>query len=139
MRKLIRKGFTLVELMLVVAIIAILAMLAIPAYDDFSVRTKVSELLLEAGKFRSVIAEKSAQDGGTLASAGVGLTVVPGGKISGGSITDDGIITIAGDATTLGVAVAVTLTPTIQPDGKIIWTCSTAAATYKFVPADCRN
>jgi len=135
----IYKGFTLIELMLIVAIIGILAAIALPAYLDFTTRTKVSELVLAASKFRTDVADKAQQDGGVLASSGVGLTVVPIGKISGGSVTDAGVITIAGSVATIGVDVSITLTPTMHPTGKITWVCSTDPTTQKFVPPACRN
>jgi type IV pilus assembly protein PilA len=138
MRKRVQKGFTLVELMLIVGIIGIMAAIALPTYQNFTVRTKVSELLLTASSFKMAVAEK-AQDDGALASAGVGLTVVPSGKVSGGSVTNDGIVTVSGNAATLGVAVTITLTPSRGLDGKVVWVCSTAAATFKYVPKQCQN
>ena len=135
----IQKGFTLIELMLVVGIIAIMASIALPTYQDFTVRTKVAELVLAAGGFRTSVSEKAQQDGGTLLSAGVGLTVTPGGKITGGSVTDDGIITISGNSVTLGTPVTIVLTPAIGADSKVTWTCSTNVTAFKYVPAQCRN
>jgi type IV pilus assembly protein PilA len=135
----IHRGFTLIELMLVVGVIAILVSLALPTYQNFTVRTKVAELVLAAGAFRTAVSEKAQQDGGILASSGVGLTVTPSGKVTGGSVTDDGIITVSGDAAALGTAVTIVMTPTLGADSKVIWTCSTNAASYKFVPPECRN
>ena len=138
MGKRMHKGFTLIELMLVVGIIAILAAIAIPAYQDFTIRTKVAELVLTAGAFRTTVSEKAQQDGGVLTSAGEGLTVVPSGKVTGGSVSDDGVITISGNAATLGTAVTIVMTPSLATDGKVIWTCSTTSA-FKYVPGECRN
>jgi type IV pilus assembly protein PilA len=137
--KQIQKGFTLIELMIVVAIIGILAAVALPAYQDYTIRAKVSELVLAASGFKTSIAEKAASDG-TLTSAGVGLTVSTSGKVTGGSVTDGGVVTVAGSATTVGTAVTIVLEPTLQSDGKVTWTCKTSGTTlYKFVPAECRN
>src|SRR5215468_8054234 len=96
--KRIQKGFTLIELMIVVAIIGILAAVALPAYQDYTIRAKVSELVLAASGFKTSVAEK-AQTDATLASAGVGLTVTPSGKVTAGSVTDGGFITITGSST----------------------------------------
>jgi type IV pilus assembly protein PilA len=135
----IRKGFTLIELMLIVAIISILVAVAFPAYQDYTIRTKVSELVLVASAFRTTISEKAQQDGGVLTSAGVGLTVAATGRVSGGSVTDGGVVTVAGNAATIGTAVTIMLTPSVATDGKLIWQCTTASTLFRYVPAECRH
>jgi type IV pilus assembly protein PilA len=116
-----------------------MAAIALPAYQDFTIRTKVSELVLAASAYRTTVAEKAQQAGGVLASAGVGLTITPSGKVVSGSITDGGIITVVGNASTVGTTVTIVLTPTLGSDGKVVWTCSTDPNTFKFVPGECRN
>ena len=139
MIKQLQKGFTLIELMIVVAIIGILAAVALPAYQDYTIRAKVSELVLAASGFKTSVAEK-AQTDATLASAGVGLTVTPSGKVTAGSVTDGGLITITGSSTSVGTAVTVTLIPSYKADGKLIWDCKTTdTASFKFMPAECRH
>ncbi len=138
MRKRIQKGFTLVELMLVLTIIGILAAVALPLYQDFTVRTKVAELIVAAGPLKTVVTEMALQNA-ALDAAGVGVTVTISGRVTGGSVTDAGVVTISGSAASVGTAVTIVLTPSLATSGKVLWVCSTAASTIRLVPSDCRN
>ena len=132
--KQIQKGFTLIELMIVVAIIGILAAVALPAYQDYTIRAKVSELMLAASGFRTSVTEKAQVDA-TLVNAGAGLSVTPVGKITGGSITAGGLISISGTTASTGADVTITMTPTYS-GGTLTWLCQGTPS--KYFPASCR-
>ncbi|MCG3772746.1 MAG: Fimbrial protein [Nitrosomonadaceae bacterium] len=137
--KAIQKGFTLIELMIVVAIIGILAAVALPAYQDYTVRAKVSELILAASSARTAIAEKLQADPSATASMGTGVTINVVGKVAGATVDDAGIIVVVGStaSSSTGQAVTITVTPTANTStGTITWSCSGTPA--KYMPATCR-
>ena len=136
--KALQKGFTLIELMIVVAIIGILAAVALPAYQDYTIRAKVSELMLAASGFRTGISEKYQTDPGGSATMGAGLTVNVVGKIAGGAVDDTGSITILGStaSTSIGAAVTVTMIPATASGGALTWSC--IGTPSKYMPATCR-
>jgi len=134
----VQKAFTLIELMLVVAIISVLAAIALPLYSEFAIRTRVAELVAAAAKFKGAIAEKALNDG-ILTRAGAFLTVVPSGRVIGGAVTNDGVISVYGSKTSIGTDVTIVLTPSLATDGKVLWTCSAAPNLHKYVPSECRH
>ena len=137
--KVVQKGFTLIELMIVVAIIGILAAVALPAYQDYTVRAKVSELILAASSAKTALAEKFQTDPSNIALFGVGATINVIGKIATASVSDAGTIVVTGAAasTSTGAAVTVTMTATANSvTGTMTWSC--IGTPGKYLPATCR-
>ena len=130
--KTLQKGFTLIELMIVVAIIGILAAIAIPAYQDYTIRAQVSEGLMLASDIKAGIAEYAAQVGDwpvTLAEAGMGsavLTDKQGRYVESIDVDAAGgtmIIKFGRDANTRIVGSFLAVQPYANPNGDIIWRC----------------
>ena len=137
--KQIQKGFTLIELMIVVAIIGILAAVALPAYQDYTIRAKVSELILQASGFRTSISEKAQVDA-SITNAGSGLTINLAGKVASGSVTNGGTVTVIGStaSTSVGADVTLTMSPSINATAGSVLTWACVGAPSKYFPASCR-
>jgi type IV pilus assembly protein PilA len=142
----VQRGFTLIELMIVVAIIGILAAIAIPAYQDYTIRAKVTELINAAGVCKTSVAEYY-QAIGTMPAdqTKAGCSNVGTANSNPPVVAGTGLITVDASgtlATQLGAGITFSYTPTTSAPGAPItaWTCNTAATTIipKYLPATCR-
>ncbi|MEE2604323.1 MAG: pilin [Pseudomonadota bacterium] len=140
MKKQIQQGFTLIELMIVVAIIGILAAVAVPAYQDYVARSQVAEGMATAGAVKTGLSEFYATKGEFPPANQFAETA--GGRYTAGVAHDDaGVMTVTlRNAAPVNNAVrgfTFTLTPTVTNNAIVDWVCATSGDA-KYLPSGCQ-
>lgn len=137
------RGFTLIELMIVVAIIGILAAIAIPAYQDYTVRAQVSEAMVMASSLKSEIAGNLFVQTGTFAGISNGAFGIPNPTdlqstyVAQMTVTDGVIgVHLGNDISAVVAGDIVSFTPS-NKGGSVTWTCSFSGPA-RFMPGSCR-
>ena len=141
-----QQGFTLIELMIVVAIIGILAAIAIPAYQDYTIRAQVSEGLNLSGGAKAAVTEYF-QDRGVLPTSNTQAGLAAAADIVGKYVAEvevqnaDGVVqvTYGGDAHALITGDTLLMSPDTTEPGSVQWDCTSATIDNKHLPAACRS
>ena len=141
-----QKGFTLIELMIVIAIIGILAAIAIPAYQDYTIRSKVSEGLNLAGAAKLAVAETYDSEGSFMSPNNGSYGLPAAGSINGNYVSSvavgaSGLITITYNQNLGGNPTANGKTIFLRPSprqGSMEWTCTGGNQENKYRPSECR-
>ena len=141
--KKLQQGFTLIELMIVIAILGILMAIAIPAYQDYQVRAKVSEGMNLASGAKLAVAEVKSSSGtfpSNPGSAGISNTIT-GNNVSGVTVSTSGLIEVTYSGPTEINGKLLKLKPTFT-GGSVKWDCTAAVAgtdvPTKYLPSQCR-
>ena len=139
--KRVQQGFTLIEVMIVVAIIGILAAVSLPSYQDYTIRARVTEGLALASSGKTTVSENISSNGGVMpadACRGISPTVATANVASINCTAASGIITVV--TTAAAGAVTLQLRPTAPgaAGGAIAWACVRTGGDNRHVPNQCR-
>ena len=139
MIKRLQKGFTLIELMIVVAIVGILAAVALPAYSNYTARAYAAEALGVAQGYKTAIIEYHSANGGYPANlAAINKATIATEVIDSIAVSSSGVVTVNMAAVGgFDTADTIVLTPTFTTGAGYDWDCTSAAADDAQLPSDC--
>lgn len=138
------KGFTLIELMIVIGIVGILASIALPAYQSYLARTQISEAMTVSGGVRAEIASLYMSGTGTFSGIDSGVAGIPASASIQGSYVQsvsvsDGVVSVllGNQASSFIIGETLTLSPMTSAGGTIVWGCS-FSGNSRYLPQSCQ-
>jgi type IV pilus assembly protein PilA len=136
--KKVQQGFSLIELVIVAAIIGILAAVALPAYQDYAIRSKMTEVLVMAERAKLAVTETASASGGlaNVKAANSGYTFPGATKNVSGVVISDTTGVVTATSTIPNAPGIITLTPSVSATGQLTWACG-GSVSAKYLPAGC--